>query len=361
MDLVDNRIRLPSRAGPLIRHTLGVLGAVVGVAAAVGCGDGVAPEVTVERRCPLPDAGASVGGVGGTRPDAAVQPVRRLVLMGGAAEDDTAARAFVEAAAGGDVLVLRASGSLTSYPDYFTSTLSPDPAPNSVLTVSTTTPASGGHPGVLCLVGQAEAVWLAGGDQWNYLGLWPPELRAALTDVAERGGVVGGTSAGAMSLGHAAFDAREGTVSSADALSDPLGSAVSVSYPVFSQPELMGALVDTHFSERGREGRLLAFLARFAADQDLVGVLGIGLDEGVAFVIEGGAFTVRTEGAGSAWLYRLEAVPQLRTGEPLNLDAVLRIRLPSDEGGDWPPDMATPPVDTLHVADGVVGEGPAGG
>ena len=61
---------------------------------------------------------------------------------------------------------------------------------------------------------------------------------------------------------------------------------VSLTRPVFAQPELDGILVDSHFMDREREGRLLIFLARFLADRGAGPVVGVGLDEGVALTIE---------------------------------------------------------------------------
>ena len=82
-------------------------------------------------------------------------------------------------------------------------------------------------------------------------------LDQALVAATGRGVAIGGTSAGAVSLGEAAFDALEGSVTSEEALADPLRSEVSPSYPIWSQPELARSYVDSHFMDRGREGRLL--------------------------------------------------------------------------------------------------------
>ena len=93
--------------------------------------------------------------------------------MGGGSESDEAATLFVEGAAGGDIVILRASGSLTSYPNYFMTSLSPAVPPASAVTVLTGNPGAGGDPAALCWLEGAEAVWLAGGSQWDYLGGWP--------------------------------------------------------------------------------------------------------------------------------------------------------------------------------------------
>lgn len=339
-----------------IRSPLG--GSLALVVAALGaCESSPTPAPTdVEPPvCPAPITDVRIGGSGGSGGDTITTPRARLVLMGGGGEDDDAARGFAEAAQGGDITILRASGSVASYPLYFTATLTPEPAPRSVLTVLTPTPSNADDPAVLCRVANSEAMWLAGGDQWDYLGGWPAPLHAAMAERLSRGAVVGGTSAGAMVLGEAAFDAAQGSVSSGEALADPLTSKVSVSYPVIAHPALARTLVDSHFSERGREGRLLAFLARFLVERGYASVVGVGLDEGVALAIEDGAFQVYAPSTGAAWLYRVTAPAQLDAGAPLELPQVERIRLSDGATGGWPFDFDSGEPAELQVTGGVVG------
>jgi cyanophycinase-like exopeptidase len=210
-------------------------------------------------------------------------------------------------------------------------------------------------PAVLCWIGQAEAIWLAGGDQSHYLVLWPQTVHSGLAALNSRGGAIGGTSAGAVSLGEAAFNARNGTVTSPEALADPLNPDVSLSYPAFAAPELQGTMVDSHFMDRGREGRLLAFLARFLTEQSRSEVVGVGLDEGVALVIEGGSATVYAPAGQSAWLYRVTGPVALEEGEPLGLSGIRRVRLDDGTELSWPPDFGSLPFVQMEVVDGVVG------
>ncbi|MDE2806770.1 MAG: hypothetical protein OXN18_16635 [Gemmatimonadota bacterium] len=318
------------------------------------------PDERPVDRCPDPGAGIEIGGFTGTGADTPRRPLRRIVLMGGGREEDAAARWFVEAALTGDIVVLRVSGSLTSYPDYFIGHLA-SVTPATVITIRTSSPEAGADPAVLCRVARAEAVWLAGGNQWDYLGRWPTALHEALAAVAERDGAMGGISAGAVSLGEAAFDAQFGTIASGDALANPLRREVSLSRPVFAQPELDGVLVDSHFTERKREGRLLVFLARFLAERGEDPVVGLGLDEGVALMIEAGSYEVTSRGAGAAWMYEVAGPSLLLPGVPLSLDGIRRVRLPAGSVGPWPFSFdASGDVRVMHVADGVVIAGPRG-
>ena len=309
-------------------------------------------------RCPDPGPGVEIGGFKGTGADTPRIPQRRLVLMGGGREEDVAARLFVEASVAGDIVILRTGGSLTSYPEYFIGALA-SLTPATVVTVRTSNPESGADPAVLCWVGRAEAAWLAGGDQWDYLGRWPAALHDSLAAVAARDATMGGTSAGAVSLGEGAFDARYGTVTSDEALADPVGPDVSISNPVFAQPELEGVLVDSHFMDREREGRLLVFLARFLAERGHGPVVGVGLDEGVALTLEVGEYLVTSRGSGGAWLYEVAGPAILSPGAPLSLDGIRRVRLPGGRVGRWPFDFdASGDVEPMHVDSGVVVAGP---
>ena len=323
----------------------------MGCTSASGLVDDEPPAVV----CPAPGPGVLIGGSGDVSADPRT-PARIVVLMGGSSEDDSASRRFVEAAGGGDVLVLRATGSVTSYPDYFTLTLDPNPAPASAITALTSPASVGAAPSVLCRVAQAEAIWLAGGSQWDYLGLRPAELHDSLAAATARGVALGGTSAGAVSLGEGTFVAENGTVTSAEALNDPTSEAVSVSLSPFPQPELEGALVDSHFSERNREGRLLAFLARFLELSGRERVLGIGLDERIALVIQGGGYEVLGPADRAAHLYELDSPVTLIPGQPLDLALVRKISLGPGSSGPWPVDFTTEDPVNLEVQDGAVSD-----
>ncbi|OGQ17587.1 MAG: hypothetical protein A2138_18445, partial [Deltaproteobacteria bacterium RBG_16_71_12] len=235
------------------------------------------------------------------------RPTPLVVLMGGSTEVDAAAARFAEAAGRGDLLVLRATGSTSSYTGWFADELAMDERPGAVSTVRIDDAARGGDDAVLCRVARADAVWLAGGDQSDYLIRWPDELHAALARAIARGAAVGGTSAGAMSLSELTFDAAQGSVDATGAMAAPLDDAVSLSRSPFAPVALAGTLVDTHFDARSRLGRLITFLARAAQTDGPV--IGIGIDEETAVVIDGQ--DVEVSGAGAAWLVALDGAPAL--------------------------------------------------
>jgi len=358
---IQARLQAPDKmavapGGKRVRRLAGPGMALALMALISGCSPGStsAPVDIPEGPCPPPSMGIAMGGVGGVG-DAVATPVPRLVLMGGGAENDEASNLFLDAAQGGDVIVLRASGSVYTYINYFHFHLLPAVKPSSVNTILTTVPQLGGDESVLCRLRYAEAIWLAGGDQWDYLGGWPAGLHDALADFISDGGAMGGTSAGAVSLGEAAFDARNGTVTSEMALHYPTSSSVSISYPSFAHPRLESTLVDSHFSQRSREGRILAFLARFLVEKEKSQVLGIGLDEGVAMVLDGGGFRVFGPQDGAAWVYSVTGPALLSEDLPLDLEGILRVRLAPGAQGDWPLDFQEFSGVELRVSGGVLG------
>lgn len=306
--------------------------------------------------CPALPAAVESGAHGALDP-AASPAHARVVLMGGGPEVDRAAARFVEGAQGGDVLVLRASGSTESYTSYFGVELAPDPPAASATTILLEDPVEGDDDGVLCRVAGAEAVWLAGGDQADYLLRWPDALHGALAAAAAR--TIGGTSAGAMALSGLTFDAREGSVTSTEALAAPAATYVSISPSPFAAASLRGVLVDTHFGARDREGRLLAFLARALVDGLAEApVVGVGLDEGAALVIEGDAFRVLADDGATVVLYEVRGPADVRAGAGLSLQGARRLVLQDGDEGAWPVDFDAYAPISLVVEDGVVSEAP---
>lgn len=128
-------------------------------------------------------------------------------------------------------------------------------------------------PSFLKPLTDATGVWFIGGNQDRltaaYLGTG---VEKAVRGVLERGGVVGGTSAGA-------------------AIMSPLmivgGKTKAETAPGFGF--LPGTVIDQHFVKRNREDRLLGVLAE---NPELV---GLGIDEGCSVIVQGRKITVVDE------------------------------------------------------------------
>lgn len=217
--------------------------------------------------------------------DSLVQPLGGICLMGGASEDDNAMKWFLQRANGGDVLVLRTSGG-DGYNTYLYSTLGI--SVNSVETIVCLNPNSSSDPYILDKIDRAEAIWFAGGDQWNYISYWRnTPFNQALNDaIHQRKAVVGGISAGMAIQGQYYFSAQNGTVTSAAALSNPFGNSVTVDGAPFVDHNFLNhTITDTHFDNPDRKGRLVVFLARMFA-QEGVQSRAIACDEYTAVCID---------------------------------------------------------------------------
>jgi cyanophycinase-like exopeptidase len=217
--------------------------------------------------------------------DANVVAEGGICLMGGASDNDDAMRWFLQQCNGGDVLVLRASGA-DGYNNYLFSDLGV--AVNSVETILFNNAAASNETYVKQRIEQAEGIWIAGGDQWNYVSYWRDTPVDSLINkgIAERNMVIGGTSAGMAIQGEYYFTAQNGTVSSATALSNPYNASVTTSnLPFIENPYLQGVITDTHYDNPDRKGRHMVFLARTLQDQQQK-IKGIACDEYTAVCID---------------------------------------------------------------------------
>lgn len=221
----------------------------------------------------------------GSNSDLLTEPTFGLVLMGGASENDNAMRWFLERANGGDILVLRASGS-DGYNDYFYSELGV--TVNSVESIVINNSAGAVNNYVLEKIENAEAIWFAGGDQWNYINYFKnTEVENLINDhINVKQGVIGGTSAGMAILAEYYFSAENGTISSADALANPYDHMVALGASDFLNiPHLENTITDTHFDSPVRKGRSAAFLARMVTDYNIRSK-GIASEEYTAICVD---------------------------------------------------------------------------
>ena len=221
------------------------------------------------------------------------QPSPGVVLMGGASEHDEAMKWFLEQANGGDVVVIRASGS-DGYNDYMFSDLGV--TVNSVETIRFDNSSAATNPYVIEQLLNAEAIWIAGGDQFDYISFWRgTPVEDAINNLLNNiGGPVGGTSAGmAILCGHY-FSAEEGTITSAEALANPYAEEILLGEQDFLEvPFLNNVITDTHYNDPDRRGRHFTFLSRLFDDMQGT-AKGIACDEYTAV-------TITSEGIATVW------------------------------------------------------------
>lgn len=261
-----------------------------------------------------------------------------LVLMGGGLDVDSAFKAMVnKAAAGGgkvDVVVVRATGA-DGYNDYLYNQIYTAPSElnpiDSVETLVIKSRAGADDAWVNATVAKADVLFIAGGDQWDYINLWKgSQLDTTLQALKARNVPIGGTSAGLAVLGDVDFSAQNGTITSDQALANPYDRRETLdSGFITGLKGLARTIADPHLVTRDRMGRLVSFLARMVKDNGWTGTpgnaRGIGLDENTALVVEDGVATV--QGGGTAYFLKPSIAPALiQDKKPLTFRNVLVTR-----------------------------------
>jgi cyanophycinase len=213
-----------------------------------------------------------------------------LMLVGGGTDQDAAYQDAIDRVRGCtacdrklDVVVLRASGA-DGYNAYFMRMK----GVNSVQSLVITDRESSSRPDVINDVKNAEIVFFAGGDQCNYIRwIKGTPVEAAVKSVYARGGAVGGSSAGLAIQGDVVYDScPDQSAKSEDVLKDPYSVDVSLSRDFFEWPPLQHVITDTHFKKRDRMGRLLVFLARAIQDGHDARLVGFGVNEAAAAIMD---------------------------------------------------------------------------
>lgn len=208
-----------------------------------------------------------------------------VCLMGGASEQKEAMIWFLNQTNGGDVVILRADDS-DGYNDYFYSDLGV--TLNSVRTFVINNSDGAVDPYVLEHVANAEAVWFAGGDQYDYVRYFKDNVMEDVLNkfINTKQGVIGGTSAGLAIMGSSYFTAQYGTLDSDVALNNPYHPRVQLGYNDFLEvPFMEDVIADSHFANRDRQGRLSVFMARFAKDNNRRS-FGIACNEYTAICVD---------------------------------------------------------------------------
>lgn len=259
-----------------------------------------------------------------------------LVLMGGGGIVDSAYAAIARHAGDGHIVILRAVSDDSFDPQdgqlgvKFATQWGP------VLSAETITfhnRAAAFDPRVLAALEGADGIFIAGGDQANYIRYWKgTPVQAVLNAHVRANRPIGGSSAGLAILGHYSYTALDGgSLESRVALADPCGSAVTLESDFLHYRWLEDVITDTHFSKRSRLGRLIVFVARLGQEHPGK-VYGLGVDEQSALLVGADGIGQLAQGSkGSAWV----VMPQrpastLSAGQPLSIRDVRIVRLDQD-------------------------------
>jgi cyanophycinase len=134
----------------------------------------------------------------------------------------------------------------------------------------------------MALVEKATGLFFTGGDQLHITALLGgTQMHSLIFERFGKGVVIAGTSAGASMMGNS-------MIISGERDHTPRFGAVEIGP---GMDFVLGAIVDVHFSERGRMGRLLTAVAHFPHD------LGFGVDEDTAMVMTSNQFEVIGSGS----------------------------------------------------------------
>lgn len=228
-----------------------------------------------------------------------------LVLMGGGPDVDDAFKWMIRKGGGGNFVVIRATGTDAYNPYIFAMG-----GVRSVETFVLPSRAAASDPFVLQRIRGAEAVFIAGGDQSDYLRFWKgTPLAAALQELSNRNVPLGGTSAGLAVLGQFIYSGMNQSVTSAEALADPYGKNVTLDRDFLALPQLSNAITDSHLDARDRMGRLVTFLGRIVNDGWTPGARGIGVDVETALLVENGQ--AQRVGLGAVYFLKTVGLPQV--------------------------------------------------
>jgi len=280
------------------------------------------------------------------------------MLIGGGKDIDAAFQWMCDRSGGGDFLVLRASGT-DAYNPYIRDLCKL----NSVATLIIPSRAAANDPAAADKIRHAEAVFISGGDQANYVNFWKATpVQAAINDAIKRGVPIGGTSAGLAVLGEFSFAALNDTAYSKVVLKDPFDKTVTLERGFLQIDQLKGIVTDTHFAARDRLGRLLTFMARLLQDGLTRDAKAVAVDQEAAVAVDpNGKGTVM--GKGAVYFMRASDSPAIcRAGVPLTFSKIAVYKEVAGQTFDltgWKGEGGTPYE--LSVKDGVITSTQPGG
>jgi cyanophycinase-like exopeptidase len=212
------------------------------------------------------------------------------VLMGGGPDVDQAFRWMIQKAGisqpiGGRLVVIRTTGDGAYNPYIYYSNKRSSTKPSDVVdgwvggaslgltsveTLVIPSVEAAKNSTVNAIVANANAVWIAGGDQSTYIRFWKgTPLEATLKNLMANNVPIGGTSAGLAVMGGFDYSALNASATSPLSLQNPYYSDITFDpSPLSTQggfiaPEAFKDVIfDSHLDSRDRMGRLVTFVSR---------------------------------------------------------------------------------------------------
>ena len=271
----------------------------------------------------------------GKSEDVQTKPSFAIAMMGGGSDLDEAFRWLCKKGNGGDFLILRARGD-----DDYNAYVNGLCKANSVATLIIPDRAAAQDTAVAEIVRRAEVVFIAGGDQANYIRGWQgTAVEKAINEGVAAGKPIGGTSAGLAVEGEFVYGAlgdapEDKDLSSADVLNNPYFKRVTVIRDFLRVPHLENLITDSHFVKRDRMGRSLGFLARIVKDDWSRSPREVAVDEKSAVLVEeNGEAAVIGSGKGAYFMKPTRGPETCADATPLTFRDVTVYRVP--KGGHF--------------------------
>jgi cyanophycinase len=230
-----------------------------------------------------------------------------LVIAGGGLLPEAIFDRFLELGGGlkTRLVVVTSASTLADYPEIETRVMSfwYEQPVQSVTMLHAKTRDDADRPEFSSALDDATAVWFIGGNQLRVTRIYQgTKTEERLHALVRRGGVIGGTSAGAAIMSRVMIGGNT-----------PNGPIIETGFGF-----LPGTIIDQHFLRRNRQNRLLHAL------QSQPGLVGIGVDEGTALVV----MPARVEVIGDSDVVmclaktgqRTEIVQRFKPGAVIQLD-----------------------------------------
>jgi cyanophycinase len=217
-----------------------------------------------------------------------------LFIHGGGEMPPDVVQRFIDLAGGKDspivVLPIAAEGNLPEDTSRDTRALTRAGA-TKVTSLRARTRSDVESPEFAAAIDSARGLWFNGGRQWRfvdaYMGTKAEEL---FRDLLRRGGVIGGSSAGASIQSQ--YMPRGSALHNTDMMAEGYERGLGF---------LPGTAVDQHFTQRRRHSDMTGLMRRYPQ------ILGIGLDEGTAIIVRGS--TAEVVGRGKVHFYDYRTGP----------------------------------------------------
>ena len=248
-----------------------------------------------------------------------------IVMQGGGTDVDINYQRMGEFAGGGDFVVLRASGS-DGYNQYIFDLCACD----SVETIVFQNRDAAYDTFVIEKIRNAEAVFIAGGDQSRYVRFWKgTPVEDALHAVAAKPAPIGGTSAGMAILGQYVYSAMSAdSLTSEHALADPFHLDLTLEADFVNLSAMETIITDQHLIERDRIGRTVAMMARLVEDGITPTARAIAADRETAVHVDPASgsveiFAVDDHASPNVYFMRTTKKASVcKEGEPLSIDGI---------------------------------------